>query len=292
MAFEQPPLPRSVRLPSDSEITRLVRVHGRLWMPDSTEAGMRCPTCLGKRVYRCYKANSRSYADLVEWVCRCEDQYVLHRFLMSRGLGLAEMRMSWMDIAEPSPKVMEFLDAYSSNVEAYVSNGMGVVLWGPHGTGKSSYAHLFMRALMSQGFDAYFIRFKPMLELWRNVSFGHGDEADRSWFTKRVLNAQVLVIDDIGKEYVGVASRGSNENDAASRIEDVLRQRNSAGRPTFITSNENPEAFGVRYGRSVMEMITERSLVCEVPGDNFRDAYRERTKTEMALGLSRPIGMG
>ena len=290
--LQQPPLPAAIRLPSDFELQRLERKHGRLWEPKAADPGRRCPTCLGKRQYQWY-TNDRSAIDT--WECRCEEQYVLHRYLLSRGLGMSDMQIGWADMTAIPPLVMGFLGDYSERVEAYVTRGIGMVLCGPHGTGKSSISHLFMRRLMVEGYDAYFIRFKPLLDLWRNIAYSKTANADDSeWFTKRILNVQILVIDDLGKEYVSAASRESstNETEVASRLEDLLRLRNSASLPTFITTNEDILTIGIKYGASVMEMIKERSKVCTVPGANFRDRYMESSMDEVSKGLSRPIVIG
>jgi len=299
--LQQPILPAAVRLPSDFELERLGRTHGRLWTPHSADPGRRCPTCLGTRQYQWY-ADRR--ASIETWECRCEDQFVLHRYLLSRGLGSADMTLGWDDMVNVPEEALEFLGGYAQHVEAYVTRGIGMVLHGPHGTGKSSLSHLFMRRLMIDGYDAYFIRFKPLIDMWRTIAYSKtANEDDREWFTKRILNVQILVIDDLGKEYVGNATKIEQrkaeeagievdyENDARSRLEDLLRLRNSASRPTFITTNEDLAAIGTKYGSSVMEMIKERSKVCRVPGSNFRDRFYAGSMDEVAKGLSRPIVM-
>jgi hypothetical protein len=302
--LQQPSLPVSVRLPSDADLQRMDR-SGALWTPDSTTPGLKCPVCLGTGEYQWFDARqpvltSSSKRMIERWACSCADQFILHRFLMNAGLGLAEMRLGWDDMVHLPPALGEFLLTYIDSSESWVSNGVGGLLWGPHGTGKSSFGHLLLRRLMISGYSGYFIRYKAYLETWRSLNYSNrANQEDRRWFDRHVVNAQVLVLDDLGQEHLGVKTKllleeggGEYGTDAGSRLEDLLRARNSAGRPTIITTNLDPDAIGIRYGRSVVEMLRERSLECHVPGENFRDAYKERMLDELRQGLSRPIVMG
>lgn len=71
----------------------------------------------------------------------------------------------------------------------------------------------------------------------------HGRSKDDS------LNARILVLDDLGKEY------GSKYNDAS--FDEVLRSRYDRGLPTIITTNVPREKWAAQYGEAMGSFVYE-----------------------------------
>lgn len=266
-----PALPPTVRPLSDPESERLRQDYPGLWAdPRST-----CLTCEGKKVFLA--------RDGQQTECDCVAQWVLHRFLLNAGVDIAYQRMDWDDaLSVPDSMQMAVLE-YADFASRYVNVGLGMILSGAPGTGKTLLASLLLKRLLQDGHDGYFTQFNEMLDSyttsWRN-------EAERAWFTRRVRNAAILVVDDIGKEAKG------RENITGSMFDAVIRARVAGARPTIITTNYTLEDMRVGYGGAVMSLLAESSLDYTVTGEDYRSRARSRVLDDLAKGVTRPFTLG
>src|SRR5690606_38450368 len=108
---------------------------------------------------------------------------------------------------------------------------------------------------------------------------------EKAWFHRRIKNADVLVMDDVGREHQGRTRSGLPE----STFDEVLRHRVAAGTPTIITTNLDMQALQEGYGGNVMSLLHERSTTYRFTGADFRDTARVRLVDEVEMGLTRPV---
>jgi DNA replication protein DnaC len=246
--------------------------------PGIPKSPKNCITCGGNKTFRWRGLDGQP----VDYECNCIDQWIMHRYFHHCGLGTLYQRYSWTDARSVDSKVMDEVLEYSSHIEAYVRTGRGLILRGAKtGTGKTLVAALLFKAMLAQGIDGYFTQFNEMLDAhaagWRN-------EEERAWFIRRVRNAGVLVIDDVGREYVG---RGPELIEAT--LDKVIRARHDDCKPTIITTNKDDEFFNARYQGNVMSLLSGTCQVIEVTGEDYRPIQEENSKQEARLGLVRPI---
>lgn len=278
----QPPdLPRLI----DPDLARLRRLH-----PDLTDV---CPTCRGRLSFRWWSPDEPGVA--VDWQCNCTAQRKMQRAFMHCGLGLAYQRLSWDDMTQVTPALMEVVDDYVTHVEGNVQAGQGMILWGPGmGTGKTGCTALLLKRLISMGYDGYFTGFAQMIDLH---AAGWRDREDQDWFVRRVTNAGLLVIDDVGRERKQVRVEDGKVAEygtalAEALFDNVIRTRVASARPTLITTNRSMEEIRHLYAGNVMSLLAEACWDHQVTGGDFRPSAKERRQTELRQGLSRPIVVG
>lgn len=270
-----PALPDTIRTLSDPESDRLKRQHPGLWANPHTS----CETCGGEKVFR-----MRVAQEIVECACECIDQWVLHRFLLNAGIGTAYQRLTWDDIDDQVPlKVQAEVLQYADQADAYVRAGLGLILHGPHGTGKTLLATLLLKKLLGLGYDGYFTQFNELLDSYTS---GWRDEEERLWFTRKVRNTGVLVVDDVGKESKG------RENVTSPMFDAVIRARVADAKPTIITTNYSMEQMHSGYGGAVMSLLAESSKDLEVTGKDYRQRSRERLLQDALDNIVRPLMLG
>jgi DNA replication protein DnaC len=175
---------------------------------------------------------------------------------------------------------------YVENREAYIGRGLGLVLTGSRGTGKTLLANLLVKDLISHGVTCYATTFSDMIE-----SFAEGwrDREVSRWFSQRVRNAQVLLIDDLGRERnKGPESVGDN------MLESTIRYRVANNLPTLITTNLTEADVGTGYGGHTMSLLSEKAIFLPVPGaDARKHAVPSRAMKEIRLGINqRPVVIG
>lgn len=263
--LQLPPLPLTVPILSKGEdIARLPP------MPTA------CITCRGKGSFR-WLDEANEPAD---WECSCEDQLKLYRWLQHSGIGLMYQRLRWRDGHGIDQAVLELVSDYVSNCEAYVSAGLGLVLWGKPGTGKTMISTLLMKQILEQGLDGHFATFAEVLD---RFTAGWDKDTSKTWFDRRIRSAGVLVIDDIGKEHPG------RNTVAITALDHVLRERVANDRPTIITSNMAMSEIGMVYSGNALSLLSECCQVQEFSGTDFRPAHQARKIHESLAGLVRPI---
>lgn len=283
MSLKLPSIPPGVRLLTEQESSRL-----RLTYPASElPAPKDCITCRGTGKFRWwsyaaadYDGTDTSYS-IEEFECPCEDQYQLHRYMLHCNIGLSYQRLGWNDVFA-AQKAVEVIREWLAKSDAYFQAGVGVILRGNPGTGKTLLVTLALKHLIGLGYDVYFTTFNEMLDMftatWR-------DNDEKRWFHRRIKNAGVLGLDDPGKE--SAERRGSGVPIAA--LDEVIRHRVAASRVNFVATNDNREKMKFRYGDFIDSLLTERSASITVTGSDFREQARNRLLDEVEQGITRPL---
>ena len=292
--IETAPLPQGVRLLSNEEFDRL-----RARNPNIPRSPDHCITCRGRGTFRWWR-DIDGVESVEEWKCNCFDQWALHIYLLYCGVGLTYQRLGRRDV-ETEPGALDKVNEYLANVEWYVNSGCGLILYGRMGTGKTLLSTLLLKAMVSLGYDSYFTTFAEMLDTFRST---YRSEDEKEWFYRRVKNASVLVLDDVGREHRptrwitheerkdrGQVSGVARDTTALaeSTMDEVLRHRVASSLPTVLTTNMALEDLEASYGTNVMSLLHERSTTYRFTGEDFRDAARNRLHDEVEQGLTRPV---
>lgn len=288
-----PALPGSVSTLLNHESSRLNRLY-----PDLPYSPAQCGTCHGRKRFlwwnRYVPGADPEHPEVVEYECPCIDQWVLQRWLSIRGVNAVYQRLGWPDVVAVSPQTLEIVVDYIDKSEQFMGAGLGFVLHGSKGAGKTMLAALMLKALMARGYDGYFSTFAEALQMFRS---GWNDPEDKVWYAAKVRGSKTLVLDDVGREHfqqrIEDGKRTRNATSVAeSTLDELLRHRVSAAKPTFLTTNFDLAEIGHHYGDNVFSLITERAIVCEFVAADWRTAARDRAVDEARQGLTRPVVLG
>lgn len=245
-----------------------------------------CRICGGARSFLWYGDKTRSSVE--QWRCPCEDQWILYRYLLNRGIGVSYQRLDWADFVQPQPSVVETVNKFNRSWQKYLRAGMGLVFTGPMGNGKSLLMNLLLKKYIAQQIDGYIVTFQELINYF--TAGWHSDE-DRAWFQQRLRGAGLLVVDDLGRERRPAFEAGVKDAHrlAEPLLDDVLRYRLSMELPTFVTSNLELDEIPKLYGPNIGSLFEERSITCRFDNADFRAHSQSRTDAEVVAGLSRPI---
>jgi len=209
-----------------------------------------CPTCANKGTYR-WQGKDRN--------CDCQRQKQLAKHYTAAGIGKIFQRSSVADW-HGDEEAYKAVDHYLQNWEAYVDRGMGVILWGPLGTGKTFLANMILKHLVRQGVRCYATTFSKMIEAFTAT---WGDKSKKQWFEDRFMYTQVLLLDDLGKE------GRSSHNLPQTTFDHILRDRAQNARPTILTTNIEPDNLDLGYGGAVLSQLNRSCFHVEVKGADY-----------------------
>lgn len=271
-----PPLGPGIRVLRTAESERLVSRYssGNILAASPKE----CPTCFGAKTFRWYDADRQ----IVDYECDCKSQWILQRYLLYNGVLKNYQTLDWDDVLIQGVVVDTFVD-YVTNMDYYVKTGTSLFIHGHPGLGKSMLSALLLKRALSIGYEGHFTSF---IELRDGYSASWKDADSREWFSRKVKNTGLLVIDDPGRENTTTPKALEFSQ---SLIDDVIRTRTASVLPTIITSNYTPSQFREAYGDAVSSLLDERTLIREATGISYRAKVANRNDEEIALKLTRPI---
>lgn len=272
--FQLPSLSPHIRVLTKEESDRLDRQYS--FLPKNLKD---CVTCKGKKCFRWWSEYNIPNSGISEYVCPCAEQFTLYKYFLNAGIGLEYQRYNIGDLESVSKKAVAEANEYLVNADYYMARGRGFIFQGDRGTGKTLLASILLKQLLDRGIDGYFTTFNDMID---NFTSGWKDDQQKGWFDARVRNIPLLVVDDIGKEYVGRVAVSQ------VMIDNIFRSRVNNALPTIITTNLTPEQMADRYS-SALETIAGRSQVHIFTGPSYRNKQYQEQEEEIKNGLTRPI---
>jgi len=157
----------------------------------------------------------------------------------------------------------------------------GNKLYGPHGVGKTHLAvGILKEAIRSKGARGYFFETRDLLRLVRDTYNRSVDETEMSVLAP-VLNADLLVLDDLGAE--------KSSEWVQETLGLVVNTRYNAKRATIFTSNLDDDlpntdlrSFIYQLGARTRSRLKEMCHWVKIIGPDYRDVGIDATDREIA----------
>ena len=253
----------------------------RLWQLSETEllsgrlTMARCPRCGGSGSYRqtvlSYDDDlqERETEQIVTCDCPRRPAELLARANLPAvrfgGLTLADL--DW-DAIRPSEAVTGIRD-YAEHLEEWLEEGMGLVLYGAVGTGKTHLAVGLCKLACGLGIEALFLTMSQLLNrlkaTYNNQGNGSKQEIE---VLNELTNVSLLVLDDLGAENPSAWAR--------DRIYDLVNRRYLAGRPLIVTTNHGPQALAEALSERAVSRLWGTSLRVRLQGNDYRERIRRQ----------------
>jgi len=185
-------------------------------------------------------------------------------------------RLYWEATMQQVPETAPYRGAirrYGTEMPRWLRDGVGLYLWSAeNSTGKTALACILAMHALKLGRSVLFVRAQELKDgRIESVVF-----EDRTTLWDRVGAVDLLVLDDLGKEY-----RGTSSQYAETLMEDVVRSRVQQQRSTILTSNISPDKLKDEYSMDMKEVLREAMLVVPVPGAAGGVAWRSKTTAQL-----------
>ncbi len=160
-------------------------------------------------------------------------------------------------------------------VDAFPVVDRGLLLYGPHGVGKTHLAVGILKACVrAKGARGYFFETRELLRLVRDTYNRSVDETEMD-VLKPLLEADLLVLDDLGTE--------KTSEWVQETLGLVVNTRYNAKRPTIFTSNlidapdaTDPRSFIFQLGARTRSRLLEMCDWVEIQGADIREVGARR----------------
>jgi DNA replication protein DnaC len=154
-----------------------------------------------------------------------------------------------------------------SNITSNLNKGIGLLISGDYGAGKTSLAVIAMKNTAIRKGSAIMIRGNQL----RQGIIQDEDSEDTS-LRKRVSEVDLLVLDDLGSEHETAFGN--------SVLEEILRERYDNKKATIITTNLSKEALIAKLGESMISFLSASTVHIICSGHDFRQLERDNIRED------------
>jgi|SRR5688500_5498464 DNA replication protein DnaC len=210
--------------------------------------------------------------DGVERVVRCD---CWRESIVDRGLTAARIPprfvRSELETYEPdTDSQRDALRRANTFVRSFPAVDKGLLFYGPYGVGKTHLAVGILKAIIrNTGARGYFFETPDLLRQVRNT-YNSGVDATEMGILRPVMDAELLVLDDLGTE--------KTSEWVQETLGLVVNNRYNTKRPTILTSNlhdtmdtTDPNSFVFQIGARTKSRLREMCDWIEIQGADVRD---------------------
>ena len=173
-----------------------------------------------------------------------------------REIPAGEWRFEAVTMTDPLQKAKHYTECWTQMQK----NGLGLLLFGSVGTGKSYAAGCIANALVDQGYSVRFAGLSDVVSRMQGLS-----GTEREGYISDLLRPELLILDDLGAERSTSFGR--------EQVFDVVNKRTLSGRPMIITTNiplaAMQRAEDIQEKR-IYDRILEVCMPIRFEGENFR----------------------
>lgn len=173
------------------------------------------------------------------------------------------VELETMNIAAENANAFEIIKEYARNIVENLNQGLGLIIKGPVGTGKTTAAIAIMKEAIKHKKSPYFISMISILD--KLMSFR--DQEERYEFEQRIQNCPLLVLDDLGGEYIG---KNKEESWMLKRIMSIIAERHQRSKSIIITTNLPIKELAERYDQSAIDRIRSTNQIITLLGESLR----------------------
>lgn len=159
-------------------------------------------------------------------------------------------------------KVLGFCRSYA---DKFTPHSQGLFMFGETGLGKTHLSRAIAGVVAEKGYNVVCATAPDLL---RRIENEHFRRTEDEGTLDRILEADLLVLDDLGAEFGSSFSQ--------SVVYNILNSRISSERPLIVTSNLTVQEFGEKYARRIVSRLFSQLIQVRFIGKDVRQLKRLR----------------
>lgn len=159
------------------------------------------------------------------------------------------------------------LEAWQYAIKFTPDKPSNLIFSGPCGVGKSHLAVAIANCLTDHGFSVVFISVPRLLTKIKST-FGRKDGPTEEEIVEALGMVDLLILDDIGAEYIEIDRTGEGRGWVVSKIFEIVDIR--AGKSTVYTTNLSSDEMKKRFGMRNFSRLMENTQAVKMNGDDYR----------------------
>ena len=164
----------------------------------------------------------------------------------------------------PKAKANQALEASRKYAQNFSSNSKNLLFMGATGLGKTHLSLAIANVVINRGYSVCYGTSHNICEDLRAESFGRDDYVNYN--KKQVLDADLLILDDLGTEI-------NNQFNTAS-IYNIINTRVLTGKPTIISTNFDSDELLEKYDQRVSSRLTGEFITITLFGKDVRNSKK------------------
>jgi len=186
---------------------------------------------------------------------------------LGASLPFSYWNMTWDDFTGKGHQgVKRFVQKYCERIEEALEHGQGLIFSGSHGTGKTAFSIMIAKDAIAKGYTVKYIPVAKVIDLLMESFDDKSFRADLFTVIERV---EFLILDDLGKEYLGVKKQLNPM--VQLNLDSMLRERMNRNLVTIASTNFEKTIIKNQYGDSVLSILQGACKFVEVTGPDFRE---------------------
>jgi len=165
--------------------------------------------------------------------------------------------------------------SYLRKIDDMYRRGLGILLWGSNGVGKTSIAAVIAKEFRRRYHTVLFMEAASLKS--KVINKEHFDEDNTYW--QRAMDVDVLVLDDLGKGVADSKDFGKN------LIDELIRSRNANKKVTMITTNMvlkgSSNDLDSVFKKSTVHSLKEHVLAVHIAGADQREKIKRDNSVAM-----------
>lgn len=152
-------------------------------------------------------------------------------------------------------------------VENFDRGDENLLLYGPTGLGKTFLCSCIAKELLDRGRIVLYLTAGQLFRRLEEIRFSHEEDREQEDWDKELLEADLLIIDDLGTEFPTLFT--------ATELFRIINDRKLAGKSIIISTNLTPEQMTEQYSDRITSRIREYSIL-RFFGEDVRLVKRRR----------------
>lgn len=158
---------------------------------------------------------------------------------------------------EHMTSVFNFCREYANH---FTKKAQGLIMYGGTGLGKTHLSLAIANVVTERGYDVYYGSIQSIMQKLEKEHFGRKNEEESE--KEAIINADLLIIDDLGVEFVTQFTTAA--------LHDILNTRMLKGLPTIISTNLEMDEIYEKYTQRIASRLFGSSVPIAFCGKDIR----------------------